>query len=238
MPRRLVALLATLLAVLLAPAAAASAADSKAPQGARADWLPSSEWVMSSWLPFDEARLYAVLDTDRAEIAAWLDDRRTLGAFAARRGDRSRRALADLLVAPRLRTASAADKRRLRSRAMDMLTQAHLARHVLFHIFHTPAIPRHAQAIFGMSPRAYRLLRDSGWSPQLIAAEGGRTLAQSTAALRSILVRRADQAVRIRAMSRRQATALRAQQDAGLDRYMVRRYRTTAQQHAFACRLD
>jgi hypothetical protein len=233
MPRRL--LLTTLLALTLAPSAA-MAADSHAPKGARGDWLPRSEWVMSAWLPFDEARLYDVLDTNRAELATWLNDERTLGQFAARRGHRSQRQLAETLVAPRLHTASATMKRRLRSRALDMLTQAHLARHVMFHIFHTPAIPRHAQRIFGMSPHAYRLLRDSGYSPQRIAAEGGRTLKQSREALRSILVRRNDQAVRIGAMSRRQADALLAHQDADLDAYMHRRYRTPAQQVEFVCR--
>jgi hypothetical protein len=235
MPRRL---LVTILLVLAAgPASAALAADSHAPKGARGDWLPTSEWVMSSWLPFDEARLYDVLHTDRAELATWLNDRRTLGQLAARHGVRDQRRLADTLVAPRLRTASPAMRRTLRARALDMVTQAHLARHVLFHIYHTPAIPRHAQEIFGMAPRAYRALRDSGWTPMRIAAAGHRSLAASRSALRSILVRRGDQAVRIGAMSRRQANAMLAHQDAGLDRYMRTRYRTPSQQAAFACRL-
>ena len=99
MSRRL--LLATLALFITAPTAA-QAADTHAPKGARGDWLPRSEWVMSSWLPFDEARLYDVLDTDRAELAVWLNDRRTLGEFAARRGLRDRGALAAKLVAPRL----------------------------------------------------------------------------------------------------------------------------------------
>jgi len=229
-------LLLTLLVLALTPGVA-SATDSHAPNGARADWLPSSEWVMSSWLPFDEARLYDVLGTDRAELATWLNDRRTLGAFAAKHGHSSRSALVEKLLAPRLRGASTANKRRLRSRATDMLTQPHLARHVLFHIFHTFAIPRHAQDIFGMSPRAYRALRDRGNTPQFIAARGGKSLKASTAALASILVRRSDQAVRIGAMSRRQADALLAHQAAGLDKYMLTHYRTAAQQAAFACRL-
>jgi hypothetical protein len=233
MPRRL--LLTTLLVLAVSPSAA-RAADSHAPAGARGDWLPRSEWVMSSWMPFDEARLYDVLHTSRAELAAWLNDERTLGQFAARRGHRDRRRLADALVAPRLRTATPAMRRTLRSRALDMLTQAHLARHVMFHIFHTPAIPRHARAIFGMNPHAYRVLRDSGYSPQRIAAEGGRTLKQSRAALRSVLARRDAQAVRAGAMSRRQAAALLAHQEAGLGAYMHRRYRTPAQQAAFVCR--
>jgi hypothetical protein len=228
-------LLATLLLALVP--ATASAADSHAPHGARADWLPPSEWVMSSWMPFDEARLYTVLHTDRTELAGWLNDRRTLGAFAAKHGHASRSALVQTLLAPRLRTASATLKRQLRSRAMDMLTQAHLARHVMFHIFHTPAIPRHAQEIFGMSPHAYRLLRDKGNTPQRIAAAGGMTLKASTAALRSLLVRRGDQAVRTGQMSRRQADALLAHQDADLGAYMLRHYRTPGEQALFACSL-
>jgi hypothetical protein len=234
MPRRL--LLMPLLVLALAPSAAV-AADSHAPKGARGDWLPRSEWVMSSWMPFDEARLYAVLDTDRPELARWLNDTRTLGQFAAKRGFRSQRKLAETLIAPRLRMASPATRRLLRSHAMDMLTQAHLARHVMFHIFHTPAIPRHAREIFGMSSKAYRTLRDRGYSPQRIAAEGGRTLVQSREALRSILARRDDQAVRVGAMSHRQAAALFAHQEADLDAYMRRRYRTPSQQVAFVCHL-
>lgn len=234
MPRRL--LITTFLFLALVPTTAALAADSHAPKGARGDWLPTSEWVMSSWLPFDEARLYDVLDTNRAEMATWLNDKRTLGQFAARRGHRDARRLAGTLIAPRLRTASAAMQRTLRSRTMDVVEQSHLARHVMFHIYHTPAISRHAPEIFGMGPQVYRRLRDSGLSPLQIAAVGHRTLAQSRDTLRSILVRRNDQAVRVGAMSRRQANALLAHQGAGLGTYMVRRYRTPAQQVAFVCR--
>ena len=234
MARRLLFMLT--IALALCPGVA-QAADSHAPEGARGDWLPRSEWVMSSWAPFDEARLYNLLDTDRREVAAWLDDRRTLGQFAARHGYRDQRALAEKLVAPRLRTASAAMRRALRQRSRDMLSQAHLARHVLFHIYHTPAIPRHAQEIFGMSPRRYRAMRDTGTTPLMIAARGGRTLAASTGALRTILAKRDDQGVRAGATSTRQAQALFAAQQAGLAAYMQRHYRTTVQQAAFACRL-
>jgi hypothetical protein len=128
-------------------------------------------------------------------------------------------------------------RRTLRRRSRDMLSQAHLARHVLFHVYHTPAIPRHAQEIFGMSTTRYRALRDSGTTPIQIAAGGGRTLAASREALRTILAKRDDQGVRSGAMSRRQAKALFAAQQAGLDAYMRRHYRTPAQQVAFVCRL-
>jgi hypothetical protein len=235
MPRR--ALLIFAAAIALAAPAAAQAADTHAPKGARGDWLPRSEWVMSSWLPFDEARLYDVLHTDRAELAVWLDDRRTLGQFARARGHRSTRALAETLLAPRLRGASSALARRLRSRTAELLSQAHLARHVVFHVYHTPAIPRHAQEIFGISPSRYRTLRDSGMSPQSIAAHGRRTLGQAREALRSLLWKRGIQAARSGAMSPAQAAALFAHQEAGLDTYMRRHYRTPAQQVEFVCRL-
>jgi hypothetical protein len=234
MTRRL--LIATFAALALLPTVA-QAADSHAPKGARGDWLPRSEWVMSSWAPFDEARLYALLHADRSEVAGWLNDHRTLGQFAARHGHRNQSALADTLVAPRLRTASAAMRRTLRQRSRDMLSQAHLARHVLFHIYHTPAIPRHAAEIFGMGADRYRALRDSGMTPIAIAARGGRSATAARDALRTILAKRDDQGVRSGAMSTRQARALFAEQDAGLDAYMRRHYRTPAQQVAFVCRL-
>src|SRR3954467_14489950 len=97
--RPLLALLAAL--VLGAVPAAAHAADSHAPHGARGDWLPADEWVMSQWLPYDEATLDHLLHTNRDELASWLDDHRTLGALARKRGFRSQRAHAERLRAPR-----------------------------------------------------------------------------------------------------------------------------------------
>ena len=127
-------------------------------------------------------------------------------------------------------------KRTLRQRARDMLSQAHLARHVLFHIYHTPAIPRHAAEIFGMSAGC-RGLRDSGMTPITIAARGGkkRDGGARHAAHDPGQARRPGRAPG--AMSTRQAQALFAEQDAGIDAYMRRHYRTPAQQVAFVCRL-
>src|SRR3954464_1305132 len=90
----------TLLARVPGPGAA-QATDSHAPHGARGDWLPADEWVMSQWLPYDEATLDHLLQTNRDELASWLDDHRTLGALARKRGFRSQRALAKRLVAAR-----------------------------------------------------------------------------------------------------------------------------------------
>lgn len=63
------------------------------------------------------------------------------------------------------------------------------------------------------------------------------SLTASREALRTILRKRNDQAVRSGAMSAGQADALFAHQEADLDAYMRRRYRTPAQQVGFVCRL-
>ncbi|CAN5115541.1 hypothetical protein BH20ACT16_BH20ACT16_05100 [soil metagenome] len=60
---------------------------------------------------------------------------------------------------------------------------------------------------------------------------------ESREALRTILRKRDEQAVRSGAMSTRQAAALLRHQEAGLVAYMQRRYRTPTQQEAFVCRL-
>jgi hypothetical protein len=220
-----------LLAVAAVPAAA-HATDSHAPRGARGDWLPASEWVMSQWLPYDEASLHHLLRTDRAELAAWLDDRRTLGQLARRRGFRSERALAARLVAARGQRLSGARRRALERRALDTLTQAHLARHVLFHIYHSPAIA--ARSVFGLSPARYRALRDSGLSPRRIAAAGGRSEARLRTSLLRMLAGRGRRAVRLGAMSPHQARTLLSEQTAGVDAFMRRPYRTTDQQRDYA----
>ena len=221
------------LAVCLVAVSSAHAADSHAPKGARGDWLPRDEWVMSSWLPYDEARLYALLDVDRATVDAWLDDHRSLGALARRRGVRSLRTFAARLVATR--GGSAARRRVLRARALDTLTQPHLARHVFFHVFHTPAIPDAAPRLFGIRPATFRRERDSGMSPASIGMRHGRSIARVTAALRRLLGERARRAVRVGASSRRQSAALLAHQEADLDGYVSRTFRTRREQIAFVC---
>src|SRR3954453_22385505 len=230
--RPLLALLAAL--VLGAVPAAAHAADSHAPHGARGDWLPADEWVMSQWLPYDEATLDHLLRTDRDELASWLDDHRTLGALARKRGFRSQRALAKRLVAARGGHMSPALRRTLERRALDTLPQAHLARHVLFHIYHSPAIATAAPRVFGMSAARYKQLRNRGLSPRRIAAAGGRTQAQLRASLLALFAERGDRAVRIGAVSRRQTRTLLAEQRGTVDAFMIRPYRTTNEQRDYA----
>jgi hypothetical protein len=230
---RLLLLLVTLAALAAVPVVA-HATDSHAPKGARGDWLPADEWAMSQWLPYDEATLDHLLHTNRDELASWLDDRRTLGALARERGFRSQRALAERLVAGRGGHMSPALRRTLERRALDTLTQAHLARHVLFHIYHSPAVATAAPRLFGMSAARYRRLRDTGLSPGRIAAAGGRTPAQLRAALLVLFRERGARAVRIGAMSARQARTLYAEQAGTVDAFMARPYRTTNQQRDYA----
>jgi hypothetical protein len=223
-----------ILAALVAVPVAAQATDSHAPKGARGDWLPTDEWAMSQWLPYDEATLDHLLHTNRDELARWLDDRRTLGQLARKRGFRSQRALAKRLVAARGGHMSPSLRRTLERRALDTLTQAHLARHVLFHIYHSPAVATAAPRVFGMSTARYKRLRDTGLSPQRIAAAGGRTQAQLRKSLLALFAERGRRAARIGAMSPRQARTLLAEQRGTIDAFMRRPYRTTNQQRDYA----
>ena len=211
---------------------AAGAADTNAPAGARGDWLPGSEWVMSSWLPYDQSRLDTLLRTSPAELAVWLDDRRTLGQLARRRGFTDLRALAARLVATR--RVSKARRRVLTRRALDTLTQAHLARHVLFHVYHTTALAPAAPRVFGVSQARFVRLRNVGWSPARIGASTHRSLDRLRHALTEFFVARGRRGVALGAMSPAQARALLAEQKAGLDLYLQRRFRTTSQQVVYA----
>jgi hypothetical protein len=222
----------------LVPAASAGAADTHAPKGARLDWLPSDEWVMSAWLPFDEARLDVVVGTDHDELVTWLDDHRTLLALAHAHGVRgSASQIAHALVAPRLAHVRRSMRPVLEQRARTMLTQAHLSRHVIFHVFHTPAIPEHARGVFGVSPARFRTLRDRAMTPIAIGAVGGRSAAHVRGALWSVLVDRAARGVAVGAMSRTEASHLLAEQKEQLGVYVGRAFRTPEQQVAFLCRV-
>ena len=228
----LLAVLAALVAGLaLVPSAGAT--DSHAPRGARADWLPMDEWIMSGWLPFDEARLERVLHVSRSDLAAYLDDRRSLMELAMRKGvAHDAHGLAVRLVATR--HVGPALRRTLDRRAEDVLTQAHLSRHVLFHLFHTHALTTSTRTVFGMPASRYAALRDRGLSPVGIAKRGGRSHAQLVASLRAFFVARAHRSVAIGAASGAQARRQLAHQEAELETFVTRRYRTPAQQAAYA----
>ena len=127
------------------------------------------------------------------------------GARASPRRAGQHRAARAALVAPRLAQVPPAMRPVLERRARTMLTQAHLSRHVIFHVFHTPAIPHNARVIFGVSPARFRTLRNRAMTPLAIGARGGRSAAHVRGALWTLLVARADRGVRIGAMSRGEA---------------------------------
>ena len=86
------------------------------------------------------------------------------------------RALAAALVAPR-RGAVGSDKaRELESRAVQTLTQGHLAQHILLHSLHQDAVPDRARTIFGTpNTDRFQRLRRLDVSPLQIARMNGRS---------------------------------------------------------------
>ena len=107
---------------------------------------------------------------------------------------------------------------------------------MIFHVFHTPAIPANARGVFGVSPARFRALRDRAMTPIAIGARGGKSAKHVRGALWSLLVARAARGVRLGAMSRAEADHLLAEQKAQLPLYVGRAFRTPEQQVAFICR--
>jgi hypothetical protein len=178
------ALLSSVLVLALVPVLA-SAGDSDAPIGASDRWLPAEDWVMSHWLPFDERLLYAKLGLSRERVLDWMRDDRhhTLAQLGQRRGLPAPQLARELVVAW-----APPDKRiELSARALRVLTQGHLAQHVLFHYFHNPGIGLNAARIFGVDPLEFQWRRLRGESPALIAAVSGRRPASvARSALRAL----------------------------------------------------
>jgi hypothetical protein len=177
--RRLLSLVA-LAACLVGPRA--SAHDSLSPPGARHNWLPTEDWSAFHWSPFDELRLAHLLGITHRELYDYQsNDHQTLADLALSRGISARKLREDLL-APWKGHVSRAQLRVLRNHTSRMLTQGHLAQHMFWHPFHSPAFMRKpdeaAHDLFGVSIKTYRRLRRDGWTELQIAARGGRTRAQ------------------------------------------------------------
>lgn len=167
----------------------ALAADSDAPPGSPPNWLANEPWINELWLPFDEERLPAALGMTRGAVFSWIrnDGNHTLAQLAARRHIKVD-ALAVRLVANRTGL-SAAQRTRVRSYSRRVVTQGHLAQHLLFHALHQTAIPERSGSIFGEpDPRAYGRLRFAEVSPLDIGELHGVTRVQmrqrTSAALR------------------------------------------------------
>jgi hypothetical protein len=173
----------------LAAAAPSQAHDSLAPAGANHAWLPAHDaWVMQHWVPFDEAVLHDALDVDNQGLERWMrDDHRTIAQLAERRKGLAADTLADQLLAPRKGTVSDDQYAVLHERTMRMLTQGHLAQHVLFHYFHGTYALENTKTIFGVDRKTYKRVRLAGATPVQIGRRGGRTTAQVDRGMRRIL---------------------------------------------------
>jgi lambda repressor-like predicted transcriptional regulator len=185
--------------------------DSAAPSGAAPDWLPSEAWVMERWVPFDERKLEAIFGEGTTAITATLDRTGvTLNQLA-----RQRRipvdTLAQRLVASRHLSRRSKVRATLMKRTKRMLSQSHLAVHMLSHIFHTWTVTRQTESVFGVSQAAFsRLYFVEGLTMQQIAAAGGvRPSALRAHALHAAAVS-GRRGVRINAMSARENRVLRA----------------------------
>jgi len=210
------------LALALAPAPArAVAADSLAPPHAPHNWLPKEGWVWMHWLPFEEPELAAALGTSAAGIRAYLsDDTRVLATLAHRRHWRLK-VLARHLTrrfdgrVPRRRLAA------LRWRTERVLTQGHLAQHVLYHTFHGPGMPAHAQQLFGITREAFLAARQQGLSPDQLAVSARREPRIVRAGVLRLLADEAQQGVRSLSQSRAQARRMLARQTRDLGCWMA-----------------
>jgi len=172
--------------------ASSGAHDSLAPHGAPHHWLPNEAWSRRHWIPFDEADLRRALGLTGRDLEAYLyDDHRTLAALAAMRGI-DHQQLAAALLARWPDDAAAADRY---DHTIRILTQGHLAQHVLFHVFHLDFERQGGPAIFGMGPSRYKRLRKRGRTPLEIAGLAGVPAEQARAGMIALLQRLRDDGV-------------------------------------------
>lgn len=149
--RRRVKLFALLIVVALALPAAASAQvrpDSAAPAGTTDPlWLPDEEWVMERWVPFDEVRLYRALGMTRMDVYLFLKAGR--GSLSDLAAQRRVKLTAAALLEGRRKQVDAATYRLLVARTRRLLSQRHLAEHVLGHPWHRWSLMQHLTDVFG-----------------------------------------------------------------------------------------
>lgn len=175
---------------LLSVSAYAPAKDSLAPKSAGDRWLPCERWVMYHWNPIDMQKLMDNTGITERKFFLWIqdDDNRDLaGIIKSRKLDPKTVVGNSLAVEPgsskRIRSV-------LRARAERLLTQGHLAQHVFFHWFHSPAIRENAREIFGMQPWDYFRARRAGFSPADVGRlKRGYTRKQTAARVVKVLER-------------------------------------------------
>lgn len=205
--------LTLLIAALAAPA---RSHDTLAPPQTRHNWLPTEDWSAYHWSPFDERRLARLLGISHRELYEYqADDHRTLAALAISKGIDPARLREDLLEPWKGRVPSGR-LRQLRNHTSRMLTQGHLAQHVFWHPFHSPAFDRNprraARELYGVALRTYRRMRRDGARQVEIAAAGGRRPAQLRRTILRHLEANARRGVRLKLTPRRQMARMLARQ--------------------------
>ncbi|HEX2086097.1 MAG TPA: hypothetical protein VHF89_10475 [Solirubrobacteraceae bacterium] len=221
MPLRPALLAVLCLLAAASPAGAAERPDSDAPPGAPPAWLPAEEWVMERWLPFEEARLHEVLGVDRTEAYFFLrDGDRTLHDLARLRGVPVE-GLGERLLAPRRAHVGAALWRVLRARTERVLTQGHLAEHMLGHVFHHWAIWRDPARSFGVARARYEAIEHL--APVEVARRGGLTAARFRRRVLALLAATRAEGVASGALPPAEARAMRSMLAGAIDRWLVAR---------------
>jgi hypothetical protein len=173
LPRRVIKTVIVAVAAFAAASPNATAHDSLAPQGAPHRWLPVEEWVFRHWVPFDERALTRALRLRGHELRAYLyNDHHTLAALARRRGIGLNDLVAKLLE-PWGASVSQRERAVLRDHTVRLLTQGHLAQHVLFHSFHTVGLEAATRRLFGVTHTRFRALRRQRNPPLAIARRHG-----------------------------------------------------------------
>lgn len=158
----------------------ASAHDTKSPATAPHNWLPTIDWVAFHWSPVDEVQLAGLLGMSHHEMYLFqADDHKSFDALAVRKGI-NRRQLREKLFRPWVnKKLKPAQAREIKRRISLVLSQPHLAQHVFWHPFHSPAFQRDADAsareMFGVSLKKYREYRRTGKTQLEIALVGGKT---------------------------------------------------------------
>jgi hypothetical protein len=216
----------TLTAICLCAAALAAPAqghDSDAPPGAPHAWLPEVPWVMQHWVPFDEARLHEALGIDNLTLERWLrNDHHTIGELALKRTGARVPALTEYLIEPWKGHVSPEQLEVLRRHTRSMLTQGHLAQHVLYHYFHGTTALEHTRAIFGVSRRTFQVLRAHGRTPLQIGRIGGKTRQEVTDGMRAVLANASAAGVSRRLQTPEQAAYMQRRRAAVLSCFLHR----------------
>jgi hypothetical protein len=210
--RRVGSLITAVACLTLGAAAAGDAHDSLAPPGAPHTWLPQEDWIAYHWLPFDEQALNRALGLRGRELEAYLyDDHHTLARLASRRG-MAVETLANQLVEPWRGRVDESRLDMLRARTVRVLTQGHLAQHVLFHLFHNGGASREIAARLGTSTRWLMVQRRRGLTWLQIAHRQQVPQAVLEQQLITSLAARAHQGVELGVASRSESDRILARQ--------------------------